>query len=116
MQEKFTQKSLEAIQDAQKAAVKNGNPEVTDLHLHLALTMDSDGLVARVLKAMNIDIRLYQTDLSRAVDNLPVQECQSQVYPNAIFQRVLLKAEDEAKEMGDDYISVDHLFLALLEE
>lgn len=116
MQEKFTQKSLEAIQDAQKAAVKNGNPEVTDLHLHLALTMDSDGLVARVLKAMNIDIRLYQTDLSRAVDNLPVQEGQSQVYPNAIFQRVLLKAEDEAKEMGDDYISVDHLFLALLEE
>lgn len=116
MQEKFTQKSLEAIQDAQKAAVKNGNPEVTDLHLHLALTMDSDGLVARVLKAMNIDIRLYQTDLSRAVDNLPVQEGQSQVYPNAIFQRVLLKAEDEAKEMGDDYISVDHLFLALLDE
>lgn len=116
MQEKFTQKSLEAIQDAQKAAVKNGNPEVTDLHLHLALTMDSDGLVARVLKTMNIDIRLYQTDLSRAVDNLPVQEGQSQVYPNAIFQRVLLKAEDEAKEMGDDYISVDHLFLALLEE
>ncbi|WP_053942448.1 ATP-dependent chaperone ClpB [Kallipyga gabonensis] len=116
MQEKFTQKSLEAIQDAQKAAVKNGNPEVTDLHLHLALTMDSDGLVARVLKAMNIDIRLYQTDLSRAVDNLPVQEGQSQVYPNAIFQRVLLKAEDEAKEMGDDYISVDHLFLALFDE
>ena len=116
MEEKYTQKSLEAIQDAQKAAVKNGNPEVTDLHLHLALIMDSDGLVARALQAMNIDIRQYQTEVRRAVDNLPTQQGQSQVYPNAIFQRVLLKAEDEAKAMGDEYISVDHLFLALLGE
>ncbi len=116
MEGKYTQKSLEAIQDAQKAAVKNGNPEVTDLHLNLALCMDSDGTVSRVLDAMGVKTREYRVDVKRAVDNLPTQQGQSQVYPNAVFQRVLLRSEDRAKEMGDEYISVEHLFLALLQE
>lgn len=116
MEGKFTQKSLEAIQEAQQAAVKNGNPEVTDLHLNLALSMNSDGMISRVLNAMGINSNQYRLEVKRAVDNLPVQQGQSQVYPNAIFQRILLKSEDRAKDMGDEYISVEHLFLALLEE
>ena len=114
--EKFTQKSLEVIQNAQAAAIKNGNPELTDLHLHLALTMDSKGMVDQVLSAMNVPIRPYQVDVERAVDNLPTQEGQAQVYPNAVFQRILLKAEDEAKALGDEYLSVEHLYLSLLGE
>ncbi len=112
----FTQKSIEAIQDAQKMAIKNANPELNDLHLHYALLVDSDGLISRVLQQNNIDVASYRSSLRRAVEDLPRQQGASQVYPNAVFQRVLMKAEDEAKKMGDSYISVEHLYLALLGE
>ncbi|WP_454963586.1 ATP-dependent chaperone ClpB, partial [Filifactor alocis] len=104
------------IQDAQNIAIKNGNPEITDLHLHKALVTDSDSLIARVLQEMNVDINQYRMTVDRAVDNLPRQQGASQVYPNAVFQRILLKADDEAKALGDSYISVEHLYLSLISE
>lgn len=112
----FTQKSLEAIQDAQKMAIKNANPELNDLHLHYALLVDSDGLISKVLQQKNIDVASYRNRVRQAVEDLPRQQGASQVYPNAVFQRVLMKAEDEAAKMGDSYISVEHLYLALLGE
>lgn len=114
--QKYTQKSLQMIQDAQNIAIKNGNPEITDLHLHKALVTDSDSLIARVLQEMNVDINQYRMTVDRAVDNLPRQQGESQVYPNAVFQRILLKADDEAKALGDSYISVEHLYLSLISE
>lgn len=112
----FTQKSLEAIQNAQKMAIKNGNPEITDLHIHYALIMDSDAFVYRVLSLMGIDLPAYIAEVGEAVDKLPRQEGASSVYPNAVFQRILFKAEDEKKRLQDSYVSVEHLYLALLEE
>lgn len=114
--QKYTQKSLQMIQDAQNISIKNGNPEITDLHLHKALVTDSDSLIARVLQEMNVDINQYRMTVDRAVDNLPRQQGASQVYPNAVFQRILLKADDEAKALGDSYISVEHLYLSLISE
>lgn len=114
--QKYTQKSLQMIQDAQNIAIKNGNPEITDLHLHKALVTDSESLIARVLQEMNVDINQYRMTVDRAVDNLPRQQGASQVYPNAVFQRILLKADDEAKALGDSYISVEHLYLSLISE
>ena len=114
--QKYTQRSLQMIQDAQNIAIKNGNPEITDLHLHKALVTDSDSLIARVLQEMNVDINQYRTTVEREVDMLPQQQGASQVYPNTIFQRILLKAEDEAKALGDSYISVEHLYLSLISE
>lgn len=114
--QKYTQKSLQMIQDAQNIAIKNGNPEITDLHLHKALVTDSDSLIARVLQEMNVDINQYRMTVDREVDNLPRQQGASQVYPNAVFQRILLKADDEAKALGDSYISVEHLYLSLISE
>lgn len=114
--QKYTQKSLQMIQDAQNIAIKNGNPEITDLHLHKALVTDSDSLITRVLQEMNVDINQYRMTVDRAVDNLPRQQGASQVYPNAVFQRILLKADDEAKALGDSYISVEHLYLSLISE
>lgn len=116
MDEKYTQKALQAIQDAQNAAIKNGNPELTDLHLHDALIRESDGMVAQVLTHLGVQIAAYRTAVRRAMENLPQQQGASQVYPNAIFQRILLKAKDEADKMGDSYVSTEHLYLALLEE
>ncbi len=112
----FTQKSAQVIKDAQNMAIKNGNPELTDLHLHLALIMDSEGFVARVLENMKIDLPAYRVRVKRAVENLPTQAGASQVYPNAVFQRILLNAEDEAKKREDSFISVEHIYLALLRE
>lgn len=114
--QKYTQRSLQMIQDAQNIAIKNGNPELTDLHLHEALVTDSESLIARVLQEMNVDISQYRVTVDRAVENLPKQQGASQIYPNAIFQRILLKAEDEAKTLGDSYISVEHLYLSLISE
>ncbi|MDD7434152.1 MAG: ATP-dependent chaperone ClpB [Peptoniphilaceae bacterium] len=116
MNEKYTQKSIQAIQDAQNMAIKNANPEVTDLHLLYGLVSDSDGLISRVLQSMHVRVEELRVRAKRDVENLPQQQGASQVYPNAIFQRILLKAEDEAKAMGDEYISVEHLFLAMLQE
>lgn len=114
--QKYTKKSLAVIQDAQNMAIKNGNPELTDLHLHLALITDSEGLVARVLTQMGVDVPAYRVQVKRAVEQLPTQNGASEVYPNAVFRRILLKAEDEAQGLGDSFISVEHLYLALLDE
>lgn len=115
-QSKWTQKSLEVIQDAQKMAIKNANPEMNDLHLHLALIMDSEGFIPQILYSMGVDVAAYRNEVNAAVNALPRQEGNTQIYPNAVFQRVLLRAEDEMKARGDEYISVEHLYLALLKE
>lgn len=114
--QKFTQKSLDAIRDAQNIAIKDGNPELNDLHLHYALVSDSDGTISKILSQQGVDTNMYRVDVRRDLDNLPQQDGATQVYPNAVFQRILLKAEDEAKAMGDTFISVEHLFLAMLKE
>lgn len=116
MEDKYTKRALQAIQDAQNAAIKNGNPELTDLHLHDALIRETDGMVAQVLTHLGVQIAAYRTAVRRAMENLPQQQGASQVYPNAIFQRILLNAKDEATKMGDEYVSTEHLYLALLSE
>ncbi|MDO5754811.1 MAG: ATP-dependent chaperone ClpB [Tissierellia bacterium] len=113
---KFTQKSMEAIQDAQNIAIKNGNPEINDLHLNYALVQNSDGVVPMVLNKMATDYKAYVESLRTALDQLPKTQGSSNIYPNTVFQRILLQSEDLAKEMGDQYISVEHLFMALLRE
>lgn len=114
MNEKYTKKSLEAIQNAQKIAIKNGNPELVDLHLTYAL-LEGDGIISNSLKLMGINEQVKK-DVKKAVDLLPSQNGAGEIYPSTVFQRILLKAEDEAKDFGDDYISVESIFLALLKE
>ena len=113
---KFTQKSVEAIQEAQNIAIKNGNPEINDLHLHYALIADGEGVIQRVLNKMNIDINAYSIALTSELDKMPKQSGGSNIYPSTVFQRILLKAEDEAKSMGDSFISVEHIYMAILKE
>lgn len=115
-QQNYTQRSLQAIQDAQQAAIKNANPELGDLHLHDALLRDESGMVVQVLRKMGVQIDSYRTAVRRAMENLPSQQGASQVYPNAIFQRILLNAQDEAQKRGDTFVSTEHLYLALLGE
>lgn len=115
-QNKFTQKSLEAIQEAQQMAIKNGNPQVEELHLHAALLADSNDLVFRVLSLAGVDAQKLRNEVLEAVGRLPVQEGATQLYPSTQYTRILLKSEDEAKAMGDRYVSVEHLYMALIKE
>lgn len=113
---KFTKKSLEAIQEAQNIAIKNSNPDVNDIHLQYALVSDIEGVIYKSLSNQNIDVKGYLEDLRKSLDSFPSQNSNSNIYPSTIFQRILLKAEDEAKSMGDEYISVEHIYMALLKE
>lgn len=113
---KFTQKSVQAIQDAQNTAIKLGNPEVTDVHLSYALLSDSDSIVAKTIQKLGADYKKVVSAFNQKIDSLPKNDSQSSVYPSTAFQRILLKAEDEAKSMGDSFISVEHIFMSVLGE
>ncbi|MBS5360320.1 ATP-dependent chaperone ClpB [Finegoldia magna] len=113
---KFTQKSVQAIQDAQNTAIKLGNPEVTDVHLSYALLSDSDSIVAKTIQKLGADYKKVVSAFNQKIDSLPKNDSQSSVYPSTAFQRILLKAEDEAKSMGDSFVSVEHIFMSILGE
>lgn len=113
---KFTQKSVQAIQDAQNTAIKLGNPEVTDVHLSYALLSDSDSIVAKTIQKLGADYKQIVSAFNQKIDFLPKNDSQSSVYPSTAFQRILLKAEDEAKSMGDSFVSVEHIFMSILGE
>lgn len=113
---KFTQKSVQAIQDAQNTAIKLGNPEVTDVHLSYALLSDSDSIVAKTIQKLGSDYKQIVSAFNKKIDSLPKNDSQSSVYPSTAFQRILLKAEDEAKSMGDSFVSVEHIFMSVLGE
>ena len=112
---KFTQKSMEAINDANNIAIKNGNPEVNPTHLNFTLVEDSNSIVAQIIKIMGIDYDKYRNEIRNMVENLPKQSG-ANIYPNQAFTKILLKSEDEAENMKDSFISVEHIFAALLNE
>lgn len=113
---KFTQKSLEAINDANSIAIKNSNPEVNEIHLNYASIQNSDSIVAQVIKTMDVDFNNYRNEIKDLVERLPQASGGSDIYPTQTFTRILLKSEDEAKDMGDSFVSLEHIFLALLNE
>ena len=112
---KFTQKSTEAINEASQLAIKNANPEVGIIHLAYALIEDSDSFVSQVLSNMDLYKKVLNK-MEEKIENLPSQSGSANIYPNTIFQRVLLKSEDCAKKMGDSFISTEHIFLTILNE
>lgn len=110
---KFTQKSIQAINNANSAAISNGNPQIEDLHLHYALVDDREGLIGRIASLMGIDINAYRKRLADEISKLPKQSG-GQSYPSADFNKLLNDAVKEANDFQDDYVSVEHLYLALL--
>lgn len=115
MYDKFSQKAMEYIQNAQNIAIKNANAELREEHLALSIFSDSDGLIYRLVNIMGADSEKIRDELRISVDKLPTQQG-GNLYPNATFQRIILKSEDEAKEIKDDYQGVEHIFLAMLKE
>ncbi len=111
--EKFTQKSLEAVQGAYNIAKEYGNPEVKEIHINYALLNDKEGLIPRVLTYMDKNPDMLKGDVLKVIERLPKQSG-AEVYVDSSYRELFQKAEDFKKKMGDDYLSVEHIYLALL--
>ena len=113
---KLTQKSIEAINNANSMAIKDANPEVNEFHLALSLVDSPSSYVSMVLTKMGVDVNSYKKKIENRIESLPKQSGNAKTYPSQVFQRIFLKAEDEAEAMGDSFISIEHIFLSLLKE
>ena len=114
---KFTQKSLEAIQESQNIATKNGNPQLEEIHIHYGLINQQDGLIPRVISYMGINAPLIKNDIEREIDKLPKQTGGGgALYSSRGYTKIRISAEEEAKRFGDEYVGVEHIYIALLKE
>ena len=111
--QKFTQKSVEAINDCEKLAYEYGNQEIEQEHLLVALMRQEDGLIPKLIEKMEIQKEHFMDNAERHLA-ARVKVSGGQVYVGQDLNKVLIHAEDEAKQMGDEYVSVEHLFLALI--
>ncbi len=111
--QKFTQKSLEAVNDCEKLAYEYGNQEIEQEHLLVALLQQEDGLIPKLIEKMEIDLNHFSKN---AISKLAARPKVSggQLHIGQDLNKVLINAEDEAKQMGDEYVSVEHLFLTIL--
>ena len=110
---KFTQKSMEAVQKCEKLAYEYGNQEIEQEHLLLALLMQNDGLIPKLIEKMNINLSDFRKSAEQCLAKR-IKVSGGQVYVGQNLNKVLISAEDESKAMGDEYVSVEHLFLSLL--
>lgn len=110
---KFTQKSLQAVQDLEKTAYEFGNQEVEQEHLLYNLLHQDDSLILKLIEKMEINKEHFLNNLENAL-NARTKVSGGQPYIGQHLNKALVSAEDEAKAMGDEYVSVEHLFLSLL--
>jgi len=110
---KFTQKSVEAINDCEKLAYEYGNQEIEQEHLLLALLRQQDGLIQKMIEKMEINKEHFMDNAVRHLEKR-VKVSGGQIYMGQALNKVLISAEDEAKAMGDEYVSVEHLFLSMI--
>lgn len=111
---RFTQKSTEAVQQSEKLAYKYGNQQIEQEHFLLALLQQEDSLIAKLLEKMAIDPKLMQQRVEEIIEKKVKVSGDVQVYFSGPLNKVIISGEDEAKLMGDEYTSVEHLFLALI--
>ncbi|MBR6151396.1 MAG: type VI secretion system ATPase TssH, partial [Lachnospiraceae bacterium] len=111
--QKFTQKSLQAVDGCEKLAVEFGNQEIEQEHLLLSLLRLEDSLILKLIEKMEIQKEHFVNRVEQAVEKR-VKVQGGNPYIGQYLNKTLITAEDEAKRMGDEYVSVEHLFLAML--
>ena len=111
---KFTQKSVQAVQDCEKLAYEYGNQEIDQEHLLYALLTQEESLIAQLIKKMEIQLTYFTDRSKQALEKKTKVSGSGQIYVSNALNQVLISAEDEAKAMGDEYVSVEHLFLSLI--
>lgn len=112
---KFTQKSMESVQRCEKLAYEYGNQQIEQEHLLYSLLTIDDSLILKLITKMNIQKDAFLNETAQALEKLP-KVSGGQLYISNDLNKVLISAEDEAKAMGDEYVSVEHLFLAMLKQ
>ncbi len=111
---KFTQKSMEAVQNCEKLAYEYGNQQIEQEHLFYSLLTLSDSLILKLLTKMGIGKERILNEAEQKLAGLPKVSGSAQVYISGDLNKVLIHAEDESRAMGDEYVSVEHIFLSLL--
>ena len=113
---KFTQKSIEAVNKCQDIATQYGNEYIEQIHLLYALLTIDDSLIVQLLKKMNIPVDQLRASVENELGKLPKVSGSGQMYFSQNANKVLVNAENHAKAMGDEYVSVEHIFLSLMKE
>ncbi len=111
---KFTQKSMEAVQNCEKLAYEYGNQQVEQEHLFYSLLTLDDSLILKLLMKMGIQKELIVSEAEQKLAALPKVSGTSQIYISGDLNKVLINTEDESRSMGDEYVSVEHIFLSML--
>ena len=115
---KLTQKAQEAVIESQSLAIKHNHQTVEGEHLHYAIILQNEGLIPKLLSKMNVPFDFYYKDISDLLDKIPkiYGETASSPYVSRRFEQLFLRADEEAKKFQDEYISVEHIYLALIDE
>ncbi len=111
---KFTQKSMQAVQECEKLAYEYGNQEIDQEHLLYALLTQEDSLFAKLITKMEIQLTYFVDSAKQALEKKTKVSGGGQLYISNDLNKVLINAEDEAKAMGDEYVSVEHLVLSMI--
>ena len=111
--EKFTRKSLEVIENCEKLAYEYNNQEIDEEHLLYSLLTVEDSLILKLLENMQINVTSFSKECEKLVAYRP-KVSGGKLFTSPDFSKVLIQAEKEAKQMGDEYVSVEHLFLSML--
>ncbi|WP_027398193.1 ATP-dependent chaperone ClpB [Anaerovorax odorimutans] len=115
--DKFTQNAQTAVMDCQNIGIQEGHQQIDGEHLHLALMLQQDGLIPKILNFMEVDTNSIITDLQQELSKLPkVQGGNDNMYSSRRLNQILLNAEKISKDFKDEYVSVEHLYLAILDE
>ena len=117
--QKFTQKSLEALQNAQQIAIQNQNSQIEQEHLMLALINDENGLIKELLEKMKIS-KEFKAQIEKAVKNKPKiisnTNQNESIYVSQDLEQALIEAEKIANNMKDEYVSVEHIMLGIIDK
>ena len=112
--QKFTKRSIEAIEGCQKLAINNGNQEIKPIHMLKALLSVDESLIKTLISKMNIDTKEFENTINNEIQKLPKVGGDVQQYFSNDLNKVLINVEDIAKGMKDEYVSVEHIFLGLI--
>jgi len=114
--QRFNEKSIQVMQEAQNIAIRKGNVELTELHIHMALIQQRHSIIVDILRDMGIDLFAYKKDLEEAINKLKSQDALTKLYYNRTCQKILLVAEELSRQMYDSHIHMEHMYLAILKE
>ena len=113
--QKFTKNSIKALEDCQKEAINNGNPQILQIHILSVLLKIDDSLIKNLLIKMNVDINSFLSDIDSLINSLPKVSGDINIVFSNDLNKLLINVEEIAKKMGDEYVSVEHLFLGLFD-